>query len=329
MPPPDAAGQAADRAADRASARAAGRVPDPAATRATRAVIPAAGLSTRFLPATKVVPKPMLPVVDRPVLQYIVEEAAEAGITDVLLVTGRGKTTMVDHFDRQPELEARLADKGDTARLEAIVRPAELAQIFSRRQSEIRGLGDAIGYAESHVGDAPFAVLLADEFPDASAPLLPDMLDLQKTTGGIVIGLFEVPDDQTSRYGIASVSPDEPPPGAPEGSVAISALVEKPPPGEAPSNLAIFGRYVLPASIFDAIRRTDPGRGGEIQITDAIALLHAEGTPLHGIVYRGVRYDTGVPLGYLQALVQLACQRDDIGAEFQQWLGEFVRTRQG
>jgi UTP--glucose-1-phosphate uridylyltransferase len=317
MPSPDAAGRAGDRAADRA-------VP-----RAIRAVIPAAGLSTRFLPATKVVPKPMLPVVDRPVLQYIVEEAADAGITDVLLVTGRGKTAMVDHFDRHPELEARLAAKGDTARLEAIVRPTELAQIYARRQPEIRGLGDAIAFAESHVGDAPFAVLLADEFPDESMPLLPDLLDLQAATGGIVIGLFEVPDDQTSRYGIASLAPDGAPPGAPEGSVAISALVEKPPPGEAPSNLAIFGRYVLPASIFDAIRRTRPGRGGEIQLTDAIALLHAEGTPLHGIVYPGVRYDTGVPLGYLQALVQLAWQRDDIGAEFQRWLGEFVRTRQG
>ncbi len=296
--------------------------------RATRAVIPAAGLSTRFLPATKAVPKPMLPVVDRPVLQYIVEEATSAGVTDVLLITGRGKTSMVDHFDRQPELEERLAAKGDAARLEAVRRTAELAQIYTCRQTEVLGLGHAIAYAESHIGDAPFAVLLADEFPDESAPLLPQMLDLQAATGGIVIGLVEVPDEQTSRYGIASLSPDEPPPEAPEGAVTISGLVEKPPPGEAPSNLAIFGRYVLPGGIFEAIGRTKPGSGGEIQITDAIALMMAEGTPVHGIVYRGVRYDTGVPLGYLQAVVQLASKRDDIGADFRRWLTEFVRTWQ-
>jgi UTP--glucose-1-phosphate uridylyltransferase len=291
-------------------------------------VIPAAGLSTRFLPATKAVPKPMLPVVDRPVLQYIVEEATAAGVTDVLLITGRGKTSMVDHFDRQPELEERLAAKGDTARLEAVRRTADLAQIYTCRQTEVLGLGHAISYAESHIGDAPFAVLLADEFPDESAPLLPQMLDLQAATGGIVVGLVEVPDEQTSRYGIASLSPDDPPPGAPEGAVTIRGLVEKPPPGEAPSNLAIFGRYVLPGGIFEAIGRTKPGSGGEIQITDAIALMMAEGTPVHGIVYQGVRYDTGVPLGYLQAVVQLASKRDDIGPDFRRWLSEFVRTWQ-
>jgi UTP--glucose-1-phosphate uridylyltransferase len=300
-----------------------------ATDRSTRAVIPAAGLATRFLPATKSVPKELLPVVDRPVLQYIVEEAAAAGLTDVLLITGRGKTSMVDHFDRRPDLEARLADKGDTARLEAIRRPAELVDIYTCRQQEQLGLGHAVSYAESHVGDAPFAVLLADEFPDESAPLLPQMLDLQAITGGIVIGLVEVPDEQTSRYGIASLAQEDPPPGAPDNVVSISALVEKPPPGQAPSNLAVFGRYVLPGGIFDAIRRTKPGSGGEIQLTDAIVLMLAEGAPVHGIVYQGVRYDTGVPLGYLQAVVQLACQREDLGYEFRRWLAEFVRTQQG
>ncbi len=264
---------------------------------------------------------------DRPVLQYIVEEAAAAGLNDVLMITRRGKTPMVDHFDHHPDLEALLRDKGDSARLDAVRRPSELADIYTCRQPQMRGLGHAISYAEAHVDDAPFAVLLADEFPHESAPLLPHMLDLQATTGGVVIGLVEVPDEQTSRYGIASLAPDAPPPGAPEDAVTVSALVEKPPPGEAPSNLAVFGRYVLPGGIFDALRRTKPGSGGEIQLTDAIALMMSEGTPVHGIVYRGVRYDTGVPLGYLQAVVQLACERDDIGDEFRRWLAEFVGTR--
>lgn len=291
--------------------------------------MPAAGLSTRFLPATKVVPKPMLPVVDRPVLQYIVEDAAAAGITDILLVTGRGKTAMVEHFDRQPELEARLEAKGDAARLAAVRRLPELAQIFTRRQPEILGLGHAVSYAESHIGDRPFAVLLADEFTDESTPLLPRMLDLQAATGGIVLGFVEVPDDQVNRYGIASVAPADPALGDPEHTVAVTGLVEKPAPDQAPSNLAVIGRYVLPSGIFDALRRTKPGSGGEIQLTDAMQLMLEEGTPVHGIIYRGVRYDTGVPLGYLQAVVQLACRHEQLGDEFRQWLEEFVRAGRG
>src|SRR6266545_2584853 len=248
--------------------------------RAVKAVIPAAGLATRFLPATKAVPKELLPVVDTPVLQYIVEEAAAAGIGDVLLVTGRGKTSMVDHFDRKPDLERRLTEKGDTDKLAAIRRPCELAEIYACRQGEPLGLGHAVSYAELHVGAEPFAVLLGDEFMDDSAPLLPAMLDLQARTGDIV---------------------------------RVTGLVEKPAPDQAPSNLAVVGRYVLPATVFDAIRRIEPGSGGEIQLTDAMALMLAEGTPVHGIVYRGVRYDTGLPLGYLQAVVQIACQRRDLG----------------
>jgi UTP--glucose-1-phosphate uridylyltransferase len=303
--------------------------PSVATARAAHAVIPAAGMSTRFLPATKVVPKPMLPVVDRPVLQYIVEDAAAAGIADILLVTGRGKTSMVDHFDRQPELEARLADKGDTARLEAVRKPAELVEIFTCRQPEALGLGHAVSYAEAHVADKPFAVLLADEFTDAATPLLPRMLDLQAATGGIVLSFIEVPDDQVNRYGIASVEPADPALGDPDSTVKVTGLVEKPPPGQAPSNLAVIGRYVLPPTIFDAIRRTKPGSGGEIQLTDAMQLLLEDGVPVHGIVFRGVRYDTGVPMGYLQAVVQLACQHEQLGNEFRQWLAEFVRTQQG
>jgi UTP--glucose-1-phosphate uridylyltransferase len=292
--------------------------------RAVKAVIPAAGLATRFLPATKAVPKELLPVVDRPVLQYIVEEAAAAGIGDVLLVTGRGKTSMVDHFDRRPDLEARLEEKGDTDRLAAVRRPSELAEIYTCRQPEQLGLGHAVSYAESHVGDAPFAVLLGDEFVDLAEPLLPAMLDLQARTGGVVLAFFEVKPEETKRYGIASVAPAEAELTDLGDIVKVVDLVEKPAPADAPSNLAVLGRYVLPGRIFEAIRRTKPGSGGEIQLTDAMGLLLADGVPVHAIVYRGTRYDTGMPLGYLQAVVQLACQRDDLGPDFREWLGEFV-----
>jgi UTP--glucose-1-phosphate uridylyltransferase len=291
--------------------------------RAVKAVIPAAGLATRFLPATKAVPKELLPVVDRPVLQYIVEEAAAAGIGDILLITGRGKTSMVDHFDRRPDLEKRLQEKGDTERLQAVVRPSELAEIYTCRQGEPLGLGHAVSYAESHVGPEPFAVLLGDEFTDETEPLLPGMLDLQAQTGGIVLAFIEVEPDQVNRYGIASVEPSDL--TATAGDVVkVTGLVEKPSPDTAPSNLAVVGRYVLPSATFDAIRRIGPGSGGEIQLTDAMALLLEEGTPVHGIVYRGTRYDTGMPLGYLQAVVQLACKRSDLGPAFSQWLTDFV-----
>lgn len=288
--------------------------------RAVKAVIPAAGLATRFLPATKAVPKELLPVVDRPVLQYIVEEAAAAGITDVLLVTGRGKTSMVDHFDRRPDVEQRLEEKGDHERLAAVRRTSELADIYTCRQGEPLGLGHAVGTAASHVGDNPFAVLLGDEFVEEDKPLLPAMLDLQARTGGIVLAFMEVKPEETSRYGIASVAPSD----LGEDVVQVTGLVEKPSPDEAPSNLAVLGRYILPASIFDAIANTKPGSGGEIQLTDAMAQLLADGVPVHGIVYRGFRYDTGMPLGYLQAVVMLASKRADIGSEFRGWLEEFV-----
>jgi UTP--glucose-1-phosphate uridylyltransferase len=290
-------------------------------------VIPAAGLATRFLPATKAVPKELLPVVDRPVLQYIVEEASAAGINDVLLVTGRGKTSMVDHFDRRPDLEARLEEKGDLDRLEAIRRPGELAEIFACRQGEPLGLGHAVSVGESHVGGEPFVVLLGDEFMDEDSPLLPGMLDLQAATGGIVLAFIEVPTELVSRYGIASIAPaTDIPADLADGHeiVRVTGLVEKPPVDQAPSNLAVVGRYVLPSAIFDAIRRTGPGSGGEIQLTDAMALLLAEGTPVHGVVFRGVRYDTGTPAGYLEAVVELACKRPDVGPTFRRWLIDFV-----
>ncbi|MGR6317082.1 UTP--glucose-1-phosphate uridylyltransferase [Micromonospora soli] len=291
---------------------------------AVKAVIPAAGLATRFLPATKAVPKELLPVVDRPVLQYIVEEATQAGINDVLLITGRGKTSMVDHFDRRPDLEARLEKKPEL--LEAVRRPSELAEIYTCRQPEQLGLGHAVGYAELHVGDQPFAVLLGDEFVKPSEPLLPAMLELQARTGGIVLAFFEVDPADTTRYGIASVEPAEPEFNDIAEIVKVTGMVEKPKPEDAPSNLAVLGRYVLPGRIFDAIKRTKPGSGGEIQLTDAMELLRTEGVPVHAIVYRGTRYDTGMPLGYLQTVVQIAVEREDLGAEFRKWLAEFVNA---
>ncbi|MET7750579.1 UTP--glucose-1-phosphate uridylyltransferase [Micromonospora sp. NPDC005367] len=293
-------------------------------SRAVKAVIPAAGLATRFLPATKAVPKELLPVVDRPVLQYIVEEATQAGINDVLLITGRGKTSMVDHFDRRPDLEARLEKKPEI--LAAVQRPSELAEIYTVRQPEQLGLGHAVGYAESHVGDQPFAVLLGDEFVKMDEPLLPAMIELQARTGGVVLAFFEVDPAETKRYGIASVAPAEAELADIGEVVQVTGMVEKPDPEEAPSNLAVLGRYVLPGKIFDAIRRTKPGSGGEIQLTDAMELLRTEGTPVHAIVYRGTRYDTGMPLGYLQTVVQIAVERDDFGAEFRKWLTDFVNS---
>lgn len=302
-----------------------GSTPSTSEHRAVKAVIPAAGLATRFLPATKAVPKELLPVVDRPVLEYIVKEASDAGIRDILLITGRGKTSMVDHFDRRPDLEARLIEKGDEERLAAVRRPSDLADIYTCRQHEPLGLGHAVGVGESHVAGEPFAVLLGDEFVDESSPLLPAMVELQAHTGGIVLAFIEVEPDEVRRYGIASVAPVEAGlPDVGQDVVRVTGLVEKPKPEEAPSNLAVVGRYILPATIFDAIKRVKPGSGGEIQLTDAMALLLSEGTPVHGIIYRGIRYDTGQPLGYLQAVVQLAAQRSDIGPAFTSWLRGFI-----
>ena len=286
-------------------------------TRSVRkAVIPAAGLGTRFLPATKASPKEMLPVVDTPAIQYVVEEAARAGLTDVLMVTGRSKRALEDHFDRVVELEATLEAKGDLARLALVRRPTELATIHYVRQGDPRGLGHAVLAAAHHVGDEPFAVLLGDDLIDPRDLLLEQMIEVQEREGGSVVALMQVPTESISQYGCAAV----------EGSgdvVRITGLVEKPPAAEAPSDLAIIGRYVLSPSIFEVLRRTPPGRGGEVQVTDAIQELIAT-EPVHGVVFRGRRYDTGDRLDYLKAVVQLAVGRDDLGPPFLAWLREWV-----
>jgi UTP--glucose-1-phosphate uridylyltransferase len=289
----------------------------------TKAVIPAAGLGTRFLPATKAVPKELIPVVDVPSIQYVVQEAVQAGLDDVLIVTGRHKGAIEDHFDRQYELEETLArDPAKAADLDRVRAAELLAQIHYVRQGDPRGLGDAVGRARRHVGDEAFAVLLADDFVDPADPLLPTMLRVHAARGGCVLALAEVAPDDVRLYGCAAVAATDD-----EGVVRVTGLVEKPSPEEAPSNLVLIGRYVLDPAIFAALEHTPPGRGGEVQLTDAVArLVDAEeaGGPVWGVVYRGRRYDVGDRAGYLRAVVQLACERDDVGPEFRQWLRGFV-----
>ncbi len=296
--------------------------------RPTKAVIPAAGLGTRFLPATKATPKEMLPVVDKPAIQYVVEEAVQAGLTDVLMVTGRNKGSLEDHFDRNVELELALEKKGDPDRLASVRAATDLADIHYVRQGDPRGLGHAVLVAAQHVGDEPFAVLLGDDLIDERDVLLARMLQVQDQRGGSVVALMEVPQHQIHLYGCAAAaSTDEP------DVMAVSGLVEKPSADEAPSNLAVIGRYVLSPAVFDVLRETAPGRGGEIQLTDALQTLAAmspeNGGGVSGVVFRGRRYDTGDRADYLKAVVRIASDRDDLGPDFVQWLGEFVAEQQG
>jgi len=266
----------------------------------TKAVIPTAGLGTRFLPATKATPKEMLPVVDKPAIQYVVEEAVAAGLDDVLFVTGRNKRSLEDHWKSQV-----------------------LADIHYVRQGDPLGLGHAVLCGARHVGDQPFAVLLGDDLIDSRDPLLPAMLDVQRQHGGSVVALIEVDPSQIHLYGCAAVSgePDD-------GVVEVTDLVEKPDPAEAPSNLAIIGRYVLDPAVFDVLRDTGPGRGGEIQLTDALKTLITmpadKGGGVRAVVFRGRRYDTGDRLDYLRTTVRLAAERSDLGPEFRAWLREYV-----
>jgi UTP--glucose-1-phosphate uridylyltransferase len=287
---------------------------------ATKAVIPVAGMGTRFLPATKAVPKELLPVVDRPALQYIVEEAARAGLPEVLMVTGRNKSAIEDFFDRTPELEAALEKKGDQSRLDAVHASTDVAQVFFVRQGEARGLGHAVLQAAAFVGDEPFAVLLGDDIIDARDLLLEEMLAVQAEHGGAVIALLDVGPENISKYGAVAV--DESAAGG--SAVRVTGLVEKPPADQAPSTLAIIGRYVLPPEIFAALRLTEPGAGGEIQLTDALVRLVDDGVPVHGVVFSGRRYDTGDRLDYLKAVVQLAVEREDLGPQLRPWLRNFV-----
>ena len=294
--------------------------------RPTKAVIPVAGLGTRFLPATKATPKEMLPVVDKPAIQYVVEEAVRAGLADVLMVTGRNKTSLEDHFDRNVELEISLEAKGDQDRLARVRESTDLAHIHYVRQGNPRGLGHAVLVAAQHVGSEPFAVLLGDDLIDERDPLLSRMIEVQAQRGGSVVALMEVPQSQIHLYGCAAATAT-----GDDDVVQVSGLVEKPPADEAPSNLAVIGRYVLSPTVFDVLRETPPGRGGEIQLTDALETLATmsveAGGGVSGVVFRGRRYDTGDRADYLKAVVRIASDRDDLGPEFVAWLGEFVAER--
>ncbi|MEU8546542.1 UTP--glucose-1-phosphate uridylyltransferase GalU [Streptomyces roseoverticillatus] len=290
--------------------------------RISKAVIPAAGLGTRFLPATKATPKEMLPVVDKPAIQYVVEEAVLAGLSDVLMITGRNKRPLEDHFDRNYELEEALRRKGDESRLARVQESSDLATMHYVRQGDPRGLGHAVLCAAPHVGNEPFAVLLGDDLIDIRDPLLSHMVAIQRKHGGSVIALMEVERAQIGMYGCAAVKPTDA-----EGVVQVTGLVEKPDPSEAPSNYAVIGRYVLDPAVFDVLRETPPGRGGEIQLTDALQALAAEpglGGPVHGVIFKGRRYDTGDRGDYLRAIVRLACEREDLGPDFRAWLRRYV-----
>lgn len=290
-------------------------------SRSIKAVIPAAGLGTRFLPATKAMPKEMLPVVDKPAIQYVVEEAVSAGIRDILIIIGRNKNNLSNHFDSVPELESNLRKKGDDAKLTKVQQSNDLADIHFVRQGEPKGLGHAVLRARAHVGEASFAVLLGDDLIDERDELLTTMLAEHERTGAAVIALMEVPAESIHLYGAAAAEPTDT-----DGVVTVSGLVEKPAAEDAPSNLAVIGRYVLPASVFDILERTEPGKGGEIQLTDALQEMAADpnGPGVRGVVFGGRRYDTGDRVDYIKAIVQLAADREDLGPELRPWFKEFA-----
>ncbi len=288
-----------------------------------KAVIPAAGLGTRFLPATKATPKEMLPVVDKPAIQYVVEEAVAAGLEDVLFITGRSKRPLEDHFDRNLELEQVLREKGDQERLASVTESTDLARIHYVRQGDPLGLGHAVLVAENHVGGEPFAVLLGDDLIDPRDPVLPAMMEVRERFGGSVVCLMRVPRETISLYGCPAVRPTDS-----TDVVTITDLVEKPDVESAPSDYAVIGRYLLDPAVFDVLKATEPGRGGEIQLTDALRVLAGmpadAGGGVHGLVFHGRRYDTGDRLSYLQAVITLATEREDLGPDLRAWLVSFA-----
>jgi UTP--glucose-1-phosphate uridylyltransferase len=285
-----------------------------------KAVIPAAGLGTRFLPATKAQPKEMLPLVDKPSIQYVIEEAVGAGIEDILIVTGRGKQAIEDHFDRSVELEQLLTDKGDEDKLELVRHISDMAQVHYIRQKAPLGLGHAVSMAEQHVGDEPFAVLLGDDVIDEGEKLLSDLITSFERHGSSVLAAMEVERSQIKAYGCVAPADEVEP-----GLFRMADIVEKPAPEEAPSTMAVIGRYVLHPEIFDALRATEPGAGNEIQITDALKyLVHGSERGVLAYAFTGTRYDAGDKNDYLRATVELAARRDDIGPAFVGFLRRFV-----
>jgi UTP--glucose-1-phosphate uridylyltransferase len=288
--------------------------------RLKKAVIPAAGLGTRFLPATKAQPKEMLPVVDKPAIQYVVEEAVRAELRDILIITGRGKRTLEDHFDRSFELESYLERAGKHDELKAVQEITEMASIHYIRQRDPVGLGAAVAVAEQHVAGESFAVLLGDDLVAESRPLLQQMIDVYDRYGRSVVAVQEVRREEISLYGAVEVEFVE------DHLYRVVDIVEKPSPDAAPSNLAVIGRYILTPEVFDALRETPPDANGEVQLTDAIRLL-AQEQAVYAWEYEGPRYDIGKKLDYLRATVELAAEREDIGKEFKQFLADFVQRK--
>lgn len=284
-----------------------------------KAVIPAAGFGTRMLPATKSQPKEMMPVVDKPVIQYVVEEAVASGITDILMVISKGKRAVEDHFDRSYELEAQLEEKGKQELLDSIRRISNMATIHFVWQKELNGLGDAIRYAKLHVGNEPFAVLLGDTIMDSMGnPVTLQLIEQYEHTGASVVAMERVPMEKTSRYGIIDGEL------VGEGLYKAKSFVEKPKPEDAPSDLAIGGRYVFTAEIFDYLERTGRGVNNEIQLTDAMRAMLAQ-HPMYGYLYEGTRYDVGNTLDFIKTNIALGLKRPDIGPKLQEWLGNGYR----
>jgi len=284
-----------------------------------KAVIPAAGLGTRLLPATKSQPKEMLPIVDRPAIQYVVEEAINSNIKDILIITGRGKRSLEDHFDRSLELEKVLEAKADKQMIDNLRQIGDGADLFFVRQKEPKGLGHAILCAKQHIGTEPFAVLLGDDIFVSEPAALAQMIEVYQQNPGVIIAIQEVPDEQVSLYGIVAGKKIS------ANLFAIDGLIEKPTLDKAPSNLAIVGRYIFPAEIFPALERTKPDQRGEIQLTDAIALLK-ESVPVYGYCFSGKRYDIGSHLSYLTTNVELALKRPELKDKLKKFLKEILAS---
>jgi UTP--glucose-1-phosphate uridylyltransferase len=286
-----------------------------------KVVLPVAGLGTRVLPATKVIPKEMLPLVDKPALQYIVESAVAAGIEEVILVTSRCKRSIEDHFDAFPELEQTLERKGKRKELAEIRRVYQMASFAVVRQPEPLGLGHAILTAKNLVGDEPFAVMLGDNLIDPATPNLPRMIEIHEKYGSSVLSLFTSPLDQISSYGVVAAE------DVADDVVKINYLVEKPSPEEAPSNLAVDGCYILTPDIFEILEKTPPGRGGEIQLTDALA-KQAEAGQCYGLRFSGKRYDTGTPLGLLTTSIAYALKREDLAPGLRAYMRQILEEEE-
>jgi len=282
-----------------------------------KAIIPAAGLGVRFLPATKAQPKEMLPIVDKPTIQYIVEEAVASGIEDILIITGRNKRAIEDHFDKSVELELQLKRKNKSGLLELVKDISEMVDIHYIRQKEPLGLGHAVYCARKFIGNEPFAVLLGDDVVYGEQPCLQQMLEIFAEVGGSVVAVKEVPEDDVSKYGILDATMIKP------DVYRVMDLVEKPAPEAAPSRLAIMGRYIITPRIFSILAETRPGAGGEIQLTDGLRMLARE-EPIYGYTFKGRRYDVGDKLGYLEATVEFALRREDIAGRFREYLKRVV-----